>query len=237
MSIEACTYEHNPFGPELDKYWRRRYEYFSRFDDGIQTDAEGLYSVMPEEPALLQAERLVANSVLDAFCGIGGNAIAFARRGKRVIAVDLDKSRLKMAENNAAVYGVSQQITFIHADALEILSAPPQTDAVFLDPPWGGPQYRESRSFLLRDFHPDGRLLLHLSLGHYGEVGLRIPRSFNRDDLQAFCKEDEDCMEYRIEDDFSMARLVSHTVYFRSLPKDPVEHAPGTLDSYRPYGN
>jgi hypothetical protein len=34
-----------PFGEHLQKYWNKRYLYFSRFDDGIEIDAEGLYSV------------------------------------------------------------------------------------------------------------------------------------------------------------------------------------------------
>ena len=68
--------------------------------------------------------------VLDVFCGCGGNSIAFARlnaenkEGRylphvKVIAVDNNVSRLKMAANNAAIYDIGKDdIIFIHADAV-----------------------------------------------------------------------------------------------------------------------
>ncbi|KAL7527319.1 hypothetical protein ACHAWF_002133 [Thalassiosira exigua] len=73
--------------------------------------------------------------ILDVFCGCGGNSIAFARLNKRnerdrsqtprvkVVAVDNNLSRLRMAAHNATIYGIStEDIIFIHADALEVLS-------------------------------------------------------------------------------------------------------------------
>jgi trimethylguanosine synthase len=72
--------------------------------------------------------------ILDLFCGCGGNSIAFARLNEKkqedkqspkvkVIAVDNNLSRLKMAANNAAIYGIDENdIIFVHADAAEVLS-------------------------------------------------------------------------------------------------------------------
>jgi hypothetical protein len=53
----------------------QRTRYFSGYDE------EGWYSVTPEAIAMQIAERCHGRCdvVLDAFCGIGGNAIAFAR--------------------------------------------------------------------------------------------------------------------------------------------------------------
>ena len=96
--------------------------------------------------------------ILDAFCGCGGNSIAFARWNERVnslneidggqkqhehnqcpdddkavtnachhprvkvIAVENNLTRLKMAAHNASVYNVPREdIVFIHADAIEVL--------------------------------------------------------------------------------------------------------------------
>ncbi len=80
--------------------------------------------------------------ILDAFCGCGGNTIAFARWNDRhpfesgqqqqqhgprpmrvkVIAVENDLSRLQMAAHNASIYNVPREdIVFIHADAIEVL--------------------------------------------------------------------------------------------------------------------
>ncbi len=70
------------FGPKAQKYWDRRYDLFSRFDDGIQVDEAGLYSVTPEKIALEQAKKMNCKTIVDGFCGVGGNAIAFALMGK-----------------------------------------------------------------------------------------------------------------------------------------------------------
>ena len=61
--------------------------------------------------------------VIDAFCGCGGNTIAFGLKDNvKVIAVDNDLNRLRMAANNAKVYGVHpENVVFVHADVLDVL--------------------------------------------------------------------------------------------------------------------
>jgi hypothetical protein len=61
----------------------QRTRYFSRYDEGCLLDEEGWYSVTPEAIATQIAERCRCDVVLDAFCGVGGNAIAFARTCER----------------------------------------------------------------------------------------------------------------------------------------------------------
>lgn len=80
-------------------------------------------------------------TVLDAFCGIGGNAIGFARLGRRVIACDLDLGRLGLAAHNARLYRVAERIRLVHRDCAEVLADPgrwPAIDGIFMDPPWVG---------------------------------------------------------------------------------------------------
>ncbi len=75
-----------------EKHWAQRYRYFSKFDEGIRVDFEGWYSITPEAAAEHIAKRVAASGarvVFDAFCGCGGNAIAFARHCKLVISVDI----------------------------------------------------------------------------------------------------------------------------------------------------
>ncbi len=197
-----------PFGDALQKYWDKRYEYFSRFDEGIQIDTEGLYSVIPEKVGLEQAELIRGATILDGFTGVGGSAIAFARSGKQVTTVDTDGSRLKMAEHNAGIYGVGDKITFIHGDFLKI--APTiKADAVNLDPPWGGPAYKELGKFLLEHFSPDGNILLELSLRYFNEVVLRVPTIFDMSELDRFHT------PYTVHDDVSNGRVISRTIILR----------------------
>ncbi|KAJ1935570.1 Trimethylguanosine synthase [Linderina macrospora] len=145
---------------KLRKYWDQRFDYFSRFDEGIQIDNEGWYSVTPEAIAEHTARRIAQLHndhsskeegygricVVDAFCGVGGNTIKFAEWCEHVIAIDVDAGRLAMARNNAEVYGVADRIEFVLGDFYE-LAPTLKADVVFLSPPWGGPEYQKARVF------------------------------------------------------------------------------------------
>ncbi|KAG2141856.1 Tgs1 protein [Suillus clintonianus] len=132
----------------LQKYFSQRKRYFSLYDQGCLLDEEGWYSVTPESIGVQIAERCRCDTILDPFCGVGGNAIAFAKTCEHVIALDISPIRLALARHNAAIYGVADRIEFILADYISFanayLSRPHQTrkiDVVFLSPPWGGPGY------------------------------------------------------------------------------------------------
>lgn len=61
----------------------QRERFFSLYSSGCLLDEEGWYSVTPEAIADQIADRCRCNVVLDAFCGVGGNAIAFAKTCER----------------------------------------------------------------------------------------------------------------------------------------------------------
>ena len=112
-----------------DHYWAQRKRFFSKFDSGIKIDKEGWFSVTPEAIAEHIANRLCSGCsemvVLDAFVGVGANAIAFARRPevKLVICVDNDEARLELAANNFKVYQIPEEkILLLNCDATEVLS-------------------------------------------------------------------------------------------------------------------
>ncbi|NXU11821.1 TGS1 synthase, partial [Pardalotus punctatus] len=146
--------------PELVKYWAQRYRLFSRFDEGIKLDREGWFSVTPEKIAEHIAVRVSqafnCDIIVDAFCGVGGNAIQFALTSKRVIAIDIDPEKLRLARHNAEVYGVAEHIDFLCGDFM-LLAAGLRADVVFLSPPWGGPDYATAEIFDIQTMIcPDG---------------------------------------------------------------------------------
>ena len=63
----------------------QRLRYFSLYSEspGCLLDEEGWYSVTPELIANQIAERCRCDTILDAFCGVGGNSIAFAKTCER----------------------------------------------------------------------------------------------------------------------------------------------------------
>jgi SAM-dependent methyltransferase len=109
---------------------------------GVQLDDEGRWSLTPELLALelgrMARERGEGTRVIDAGCGVGGNAIGFARAGCEVVAIEQSRERLAMAQHNAEIYAVADRIRFIHGDALALADSfvEPAT-IVFVDPPWG----------------------------------------------------------------------------------------------------
>ena len=59
--------------------------------------------------------------IVDGFCGVGGNAIQFAFTCERVIAIDIDPTKIELARHNAAVYGVADRIEFIVGDFFKVV--------------------------------------------------------------------------------------------------------------------
>ncbi|MFD9316616.1 methyltransferase domain-containing protein [Streptomyces sp. NPDC060053] len=82
-----------------------------------------------------RADRMKAlgvTSVADLCCGIGGDAIALARAGIRVLAVDRDPVTAEVARANADALGLSGLIEVREADVTEVDTG--GYDAVFVDP-------------------------------------------------------------------------------------------------------
>ncbi|MFD8852721.1 THUMP-like domain-containing protein [Streptomyces sp. NPDC059604] len=71
-------------------------------------------------------------SVADLCCGIGGDAIALARAGIFVLAVDRDPLTAEVARANAAALGLDGLIEVRCADVTDVDTSP--YDAVFVDP-------------------------------------------------------------------------------------------------------
>ncbi|MBV1946467.1 class I SAM-dependent methyltransferase [Streptomyces sp. BV129] len=85
--------------------------------------------------AAYRAERMRAlgiTSVADLCCGIGGDALALARAGIRVLAVDRDPLTAAVARANAEALGLAELIEVREADVTEGDTA--GYDAVFVDP-------------------------------------------------------------------------------------------------------
>ena len=95
------------------------------------TDEVGLRSLTPRALAERQVERFGVDRVIDGFCGLGGNAIAFAEAGVEVIAVERDPARLELARANAGTLPIDFRLGDVHA----LLPSLPRWPR-FFDPPW-----------------------------------------------------------------------------------------------------
>ena len=96
---------------------------------------DGVEQATRARVAAHRARRMAAagvTGVVDLCCGIGGDALALAREGIRVLAVDRDPLTCEVARANAEALGLAGLIEVRRAEVTEVDTG--GWDAVFLDP-------------------------------------------------------------------------------------------------------
>ncbi|QIN80143.1 methyltransferase domain-containing protein [Rubrobacter marinus] len=90
---------------EAERFWEERYKSSTRPPDG-----------RPSWALVRFAESLPGGRALDLGCARGDDAVWLARRGWRVVAVDISATALSRAAENAQTAGVSDHIEFQRHD-------------------------------------------------------------------------------------------------------------------------
>lgn len=165
------------------KYWRYRNQLFHKFDKGIRFDKEGFESSKSEAVANFIARHLPGEVVYDAFTGIGSSAIAFAREGKRVVSVEINSERSKMAAHNAAIYDVDGLIEFVVGDSMELWKQF-DFDAAYFDPPWGGVGYEKWKSLDYSSLKLNILPLIKMLIARGKNVAVTVPLNFDLNELK-----------------------------------------------------
>ncbi|KAF4569407.1 hypothetical protein EYR36_009197 [Pleurotus pulmonarius] len=233
---------------ELSKYFWQRNRYFSLYSSppGCLLDTEGWYSITPERIADQIADRCRCDTILDAFCGVGGNAIAFAKTCQRVIAMDINPTRLALARHNAQIYGVADRIEFILMDYISFAKTYPalwsrdvstnearRIDVIFLSPPWGGPSYQQSSprkgqaaedEYSLSSIQPiDGAELYKITQRVTQNIAYYLPRNTNLQEVSALVPAEGQAEFVEVEEEWMGSKLKALTCYFGGLVKGQEE--------------
>jgi 16S rRNA G966 N2-methylase RsmD len=79
--------------------------------------------------------------ITDGTACVGGNTIAFANYFKFVSSIELNKQTYDYLENNIRAYNISN-INLYNDNCLNIIPTIIRQDCIFLDPPWGGADYK-----------------------------------------------------------------------------------------------
>jgi predicted RNA methylase len=121
----------------------------------VQLDEVAMYSVtdtrtadkisdfIAKLPGLNQGNIVITDGTACA----GGNTISFCKKFKRVQAVEVNRNRYDMLRHNLKLLKC-YNVTYYHDNYLNLLQKLTQ-DVVFLDPPWGGPSYKEKEEIEL----------------------------------------------------------------------------------------
>lgn len=80
--------------------------------------------------------------VTDAFASIGGVTIALAKRFTKIFACEIEPVHCDCLKHNLRAFGLDSKVEILNGDFMELYPMLQGQQAIFLDPPWGGPSYK-----------------------------------------------------------------------------------------------
>lgn len=113
--------------------------------NGFILDNEGLWSIThPIDADLISTsikDIMGTNElhILDMTAGCGGNMISFIKQFVSVTGVEIDEERFTMLTNNLNKYNQTNY-TLINGNSIDHINS--TYDVFYIDPPWGGPDYK-----------------------------------------------------------------------------------------------
>ncbi|KAG0671927.1 hypothetical protein C6P42_003351, partial [Pichia californica] len=138
----------------MKKYWIQRHNIFSKYDDGIILTKELWFSVTPERISKFVAkylndlmlkyvnnEEYISNgfTILDGFCGGGGNIVQFLdiNKNNKVYAIDINDTHLDCTKINASVYcgDVKDRLFLLPLDWTHIKTSSLEKEKIDIKPP------------------------------------------------------------------------------------------------------
>ena len=165
--------------------------------DNLQIDSIGKYSITVPKIADLITDIIYSVVktkdivITDCTSGVGGNVISFANKFKHVNAIEISKERFDMLENNINVYKLTNVIC-LNVNCLDIIFTLKQ-DLIFIDPPWGGRDYKEKQNLRLNlgniGIEKLSNMFLNNKICNY--VVLKLPTNYDLNYLRNTIDEDK----------------------------------------------
>jgi predicted RNA methylase len=82
-------------------------------------------------------------TITDATGCVGGDTIHFGINFQKVDSIEINEANFEALKNNISVYGL-QNVTLHLGDSTKIFNW--KTDVLYIDPPWGGPNYKDAKN-------------------------------------------------------------------------------------------
>ena len=129
--------------------------YFPSNNDKILIDEVGKYSIsLPEKSKIITnlISKYLNNKtdiiITDAMACIGGDTLSFAKTFTKVNAIEMDKIRYEYLKHNMNLFNINN-VSYYNDDYLNIYDKLLQ-DVIYIDPPWGGPEYKSKKSVKIK---------------------------------------------------------------------------------------
>jgi len=112
----------------------------------LRLTQEGMYSVTKRKDGeqIIQIMKSVFRTlddktITDATACVGGDTINFALHFKQVESIEYNKYNFEVLKNNIEVFGL-HNVKLHYGDCIDVYRW--ASDVLYIDPPWGGPEYK-----------------------------------------------------------------------------------------------
>ena len=166
----------------------------------LQINKLGKYSITKPRPANQIANIILTyikkitqkkmHIITDGCANVGGNTISFLLKKFSVNAVEIDKPTCTILKNNISLYKFDIKYEVFCADYTTIYETLKQ-DIVFLDPPWGGVDYKKKKLLDLYLQTKSGKININMICYNLLAkkltrlIVLKLPHNFNESGLSA----------------------------------------------------
>lgn len=120
--------------------------------------------------------------------GVGGNVLNFANYFKFVNAIEIDIIRYNYLKKNVALYNFVN-VNCYHDNAIKILVENDELvqDIIFVDPPWGGKDYKLHHNLRLSfgDYSIESLCKMLFQKAHNKMIVLKLPNNYDFDYLNS----------------------------------------------------
>lgn len=122
---------------------------------------KGLYSISKHQDAKWISEiiknflkneniNIATSTIIDATAGIGGNTISFSKYFLKVHAIEINNIHYSVLMNNLEALSIKNVICYLDNFINIINNVTIKSNIFFLDPPWGGKNYKNFKYFNLK---------------------------------------------------------------------------------------
>ena len=148
----------------------------------LKLDEEAYYSVTDQYTADkiskdIKKQFPYLRKITDATACIGGNTYSFSKYFEKVQAIELDQMKYRFLCENMKTLGVAN-VTAYEGDLMLYVPALEQ-EMVFIDPPWGGPNYKDRKKIDLYLSDLELSDVCYYLRKYTDYISLKVPTNFN----------------------------------------------------------
>lgn len=147
-------------------------------------DNEALYSVTDQYTANKISKYIKRNipdinTLMDGTACIGGNTFSFTKFFSDVVAVEIDPTRYAYLCHNMRMLE-SKNVTIYNGSVLDVCKYGVQ-DMIFIDPPWGGPNYKCKYRINLYLGNTELSVVCRSLAPYTKYIAIKVPTNFDTD--------------------------------------------------------